>query len=71
MKYRYSDHAREQMASRAVTEDEVEATLATPFATRPGYKNRTNFFKVIKGHRIRVTVSDKVAIIVSVWKECL
>jgi hypothetical protein len=59
------------MALRGVSEQEVEEVLASPFARRPGYKGRTNLFKVVGAHRIRVTVVERARLVISVWKERL
>jgi hypothetical protein len=71
---RYSDHAREQMDERGATFDEVEETVAAPFATRPGHSGRVNYFKSIGGYAIRVTVfTDRRGVrhVITVWKEPL
>ncbi len=58
------------MSERGATEAEVEETVRSPFATRPGYAGRTNFFKVIAGYRLRVTLAPN-GTVVTVWKEPL
>lgn len=57
------------MDAREVTYEDVEQTVAAPFATRTAYRNRTNYYRVIGGFRVRVTVANQAPVIVTVWKE--
>ena len=70
-RWRYSAHALEQMGRREATYAEVEETLERPFAIRPARERRSNYYRVIAGFSIRVTVNERARVIVTVWKEPL
>ena len=62
------------MDERQATYEEVEETVASPFATRPGHSGRVNYFKSINGFNLRVTIFDDwlgVRHVITVWKEPL
>jgi hypothetical protein len=62
------------MDEREATYDEVEETVAIPFATRPGHSGRMNYFKSLNGFNIRVTLAigrRGEQVVVTVWKEPL
>jgi hypothetical protein len=42
-------------------------TVASSFATRPGCRGRTNYYKVITGNRLSVTLATD-GTIVTLWK---
>jgi hypothetical protein len=65
----YTDHARDQMADRGITEEEVEFCLNEPEITRPGERNTLiltahpngRFIKIVvprKKPRVIITVAD-------------
>lgn len=69
--WRYDPHALARMDAREATYAEVEETLASPYATRPGRERRVHYFRAVDGFLIRVTVVPRIRLIVSVWKEPL
>ena len=42
---RWTDHALESLADRAIERDEADKTLSEPTLTRPGHENRTIFMR--------------------------
>ena len=65
----YTDHARDQMADRGITEEEVEFVLNEPEITRPGDENcliltahpNGRFIKIVvpvKKPRVIITAAD-------------
>ena len=68
-RWRYSAHALLRMDEREATYAEVEETLARPSAKRKAAERRTNYFRVIGGFTIRVTVVERIRVVVTVWKE--
>lgn len=55
---RYTDHARDRMRERNVTESEVEEVLRKADITYPGKRGKTNYQGTVKDRRIRVTVKE-------------
>ena len=55
----YTDHARDQMADRGITEGEVEFCLNEPEITRPGERNTLILTAHPNGRFIKVVVSQK------------
>ena len=57
------------MALRKISEAEVDEVLSSYNVCLPGKNNCTNFYKVIEGRRIRVTVAADNVTIVTVTEE--
>lgn len=53
----YSGHARDRMAQRNVTEEEVETVLADPSITYTDAKGNPSFVATLSGRRVRVVVA--------------
>ena len=55
----YSDHAKQRMVLRRVTDEEVRLTVNNPHYVRPGDFGATNYFREIGGRVVRVTVGER------------
>ena len=55
----YTDYAREQMAVRRITEEEVQFCLNEPEIIRPGQRGTLIFTAHPKGRFIKIVVSGK------------
>jgi hypothetical protein len=57
------------MDAREATYSEVEETLERPFSVRSARGRRHNYFRAIDGFSIRVTVVQRIRLVITVWKE--
>jgi len=55
----YTDHARDQMADREISEEEVEFCLNNPEVTRPGEENTLILTAHPNGRYIKIVVPLK------------
>ena len=55
----YSDHARDQMADRGISEEEVEFCLNEPERTRPGERDTLILIAHPNGRFIKIVVPRK------------
>jgi hypothetical protein len=66
----YSNHARDQMRRRGITDENVEQALRRPVGNRPGEPG-TIWLKGITGGRVLefcVTLADKNYVVTVAWK---
>ena len=64
----YTDHARDQMTDRGISEEEVEACWNDHHTTYPDKKGNPNYIADVRGRRIKVVVNkqnDRVIITVA------
>lgn len=52
----YTRHARLRMAQRNITEGKVETVFREYHTALPGRDGATNYYRIIAGRRIRVTL---------------
>lgn len=59
MKIIFTDHAKERMLLRGITEKMVKQTIAKPETKDKGYKNRLLFFKSFEHGTIKTVCVEK------------
>jgi Domain of unknown function (DUF4258) len=67
----YSNHARDQMRRRGITEQQVEQALAHPVGNRPGEQGTIWIHGVVTGGRVLsvcVRLYDRRYIVTVAWK---
>lgn len=59
--YIFTNHAKERMKERKLTEEEIEEVFKNPEYSYPEAKGETNLVKTIKGKKIRIVYREKPA----------
>lgn len=62
----FSRHARRRLRRHGISDWEVEVVVREPDATEPSVKGRTNAFKLVEGHMLKVTYLELGAFIMVV-----
>ena len=57
--YILTNHAKERMKERGITQEEIEEVLQNPEYSYPGAKGEKNLVKKIKRKKIRVVYRDR------------